>query len=103
MCVRCWLEEAVVEGWCSVEELVQCGFARARVVMANEAHDGLTRCIRTRDVGVRVIRAAHEAGVRRLAMEALPWPARDSPGPIRDIPPAGDGYRKHPQLGPPSF
>jgi len=87
-----------VEGWCSVEELVQCGFARARVVMANEAHDGLTRCIRTRDVGVRVIRAAHVAGVRRLAMEALPWPARDSPGPIRDIPPAGDGYLGQPDM-----
>ena len=97
MC-RCRLEEAVVEGWCSVEELVQCGFARARVVMANEAHDGLTRCIRTREVGVRVIRAAHVAGVRRLAMEALPWPARDSPGPIRDIPPAGDGYLGQPDM-----
>ena len=75
---RCRVEEAVVEGWCSVEELVRWGFAHAPVVMANEAHSGWARCIRTRDVGVRMIRSAHEAGVRRLAMEALPWPAGDS-------------------------
>jgi len=31
-------------------------------------------------------------------MEALPWPARDSPGPIRDIPPAGDGYLGQPDM-----
>ena len=66
-----------MQGWCSVEELVKCGFARARVVMANEAH---------------------ETGVRRLAMEALPWPATDTPGPIRDIPPAGDGYLGQPDM-----
>jgi hypothetical protein len=92
------VEEAVVEGWCSVEELVQWGFWHAPVVMANEAHNGLARCIRTREVGVRMIRAAHEAGVRRLAMEALPWPARDVPGPIRDVPPADDGYLAQPDM-----
>jgi len=54
-----------MEGWCSVEELVQWGFAQAPVVMANEAHDGLTRCVRTREVGLRMIQAAHGAGVRR--------------------------------------
>jgi hypothetical protein len=64
----------VVEGWQSVEELIGWGFAHAPVVMANEAHNGLACCIRTREVGVRMIRAAHEAGVRRLAMEALPLP-----------------------------
>jgi hypothetical protein len=87
-----------VEGWCSVEELVRWGFAHARVVMANEAHSGLARCIRTRDVGIRMIRAAHEAGVRQLAMEALPWPSDDIPGPIRDIPPAGGGYLAQPDM-----
>ena len=96
--VGCRLEETAVEGWCSVEELVQYGFARARVVMANEAHNGLTRCIRTRDVGVRMIRAAHEAGVRRLAMEALAWPAADVPGPIVEIPAAGGGYLGQPDM-----
>ena len=81
-----------MDGWCSVEELVQWGFAHAPVVMANEAHSGLKRCVRTREVGVRMIRAAHEAGVRR--------PARDVPGPIRDIPPAGDGYGPAPTMEP---
>lgn len=27
-----------------------------------------------------------------VAMEALPWPATDSPGPIRDIPAGAQGY-----------
>jgi hypothetical protein len=31
--------------------------------MANEAHNGLARCIRTRETGIRMVRAAHEAGV----------------------------------------
>jgi hypothetical protein len=92
------VEEAVVEGWCSVEELVQWGFGHAPVVMANEAHSGLTRCIRTREIGIRMVRAAHEAGVRRLAMEALPWPARDVPGPIRAVPPADHGYLAQPDM-----
>jgi len=87
-----------VEGWCSVEELVRWGFAHARVVMANEAHNGLAHCIRTREVGIRMVRAAHEAGVRQLAMEALPWPTKDIPGPIRDIPPAGGGYLAQPDM-----
>ena len=87
-----------MEGWCSVEELVRWGFAHAPVVMANEAHNGLARCIRTREMGIRMIRAAHEAGVRRLAMEALPWPARDVPGPIGAIPPADGGYLAQPDM-----
>ena len=43
-------EVAAVEGWRSVEELVGWGFAHAPVVMANEAHNGLARCVRTREV-----------------------------------------------------
>ena len=69
----------MVQGWRSAEELVRWGFAHAPVVMANEAHSGLARCVRTREVGCRMVRAAHEAGVRRLAMEALPWPAGGTP------------------------
>jgi hypothetical protein len=61
-------------------------------VMANEAHSRLSRCIRIREIGVRIVQAAHQAGVRRLAMEALPWPASDLPGPIRDIPAGAQGY-----------
>ena len=91
-----WL--AAVDGWRSVEELTQCGFARAPVVMVNEAHNRLARCIRTREVGVRMIRAAHEAGVRRLAMEALPWSAEDTPGPIWTIPTGRGGYLAQPDM-----
>lgn len=87
-----------MEGWCSVEDLTQWGFSQSPVVMANEAHSGLARCMRTREVGVRIIQAAHQAGVRRLAMEALPWPADDSPGPMRDIPPGAGGYLVQPDM-----
>jgi hypothetical protein len=91
-------EVAAVDGWRSVEELIGWGFAHAPVVMANEAHNGLARCVRTREVGVRMIGAAHEAGVRRLAMEALPWPAPDTPGPIWAIPPGQGGYLAQPDM-----
>jgi hypothetical protein len=87
-----------VEGWRSVEELVQWGFAHAPVVMANEAHNRLARCVRTRDVGVRMIRAAHDAGVRRLAMEALTWPADGTPGPIHALPSGRGGYLAQPDM-----
>ncbi len=59
--------------WRGPEELVTIGFQRTRVVMMNEAHSGLQRCIRTREIGRRILPAAHEAGVRHLSMEAL-WP-----------------------------
>jgi len=85
-------------GWLSVEDLTRWGFARAQVVMANEAHDGLARCVRTREVGIRMIQAAHQAGVRRLAMEALPWPADGPPGPILAIPPQQGGYLAQPEM-----
>ena len=87
-----------MQGWRPVEDLIRWGFGQAPVVMANEAHSGLTRCVRTREMGIRMIRAAHEAGVRRLAMEALPWPAKDTPGPIRAIPPADGGYLAQPDM-----
>jgi len=90
--------EAAVEGWCSVEELAQWGFAHSPVVMANEAHNGLKRCIRTREIGIRMIQAAHQAGVRRLAMEALPWPDGNRPGPIRAIPSRDGGYLAQPEM-----
>jgi hypothetical protein len=89
---------AVVEGWRPVEELVRWGFAHAPVVMANEAHSRLARCVRTREIGVRVVRAAHEAGVRRLAMEALPWPSPGTQGPIRALPPGHGGYLAQPDM-----
>lgn len=59
--------------WRSIEELVETGFVAADVMLVNEAHDGLRRCTRTRRVGPQVVGAAHAAGVRRLAVEALGW------------------------------
>ena len=87
-----------MEGWRPVEDLVRWGFAHAPVVMANEAHNGLARCVRTREVGVRMIRAAHEAGVRRLAMEALPHRPGDTQGPILAVPPDTEGYLAQPEM-----
>ena len=87
-----------VRGWGSVAELTAWGFAQAPVVMANEAHNRLTRCVRTRETGIRMVHAAHQAGVRRLAMEALPWPASGKPGPIRAIPAAAGGYLAQPDI-----
>ena len=37
----------------------------------NEAHDGMRRCLRTREVGRALLPVAHRLGVRHLAMEAL--------------------------------
>jgi hypothetical protein len=57
--------------WHSPEEIVEIAFQRARVVMMNEAHSGLQRCIRTRQIGQQILPVAHQAGVWHLAMEAL--------------------------------
>jgi hypothetical protein len=90
--------EVAMQGWRPVEDLVRWGFAHAPVVMANEAHNGLARCVRTREVGARMIRAAHEAGVRRLAMEALPHRPGDTQGPILAVPPDTEGYLAQPEM-----
>jgi hypothetical protein len=37
----------------------------------NEAHSGLLRCVRTRELGRELLPVAHASGVRHLAMEAL--------------------------------
>jgi hypothetical protein len=87
-----------VEGWCPVEDLVRWAFAHAPVVMANEAHNGLAHCVRTREVGVRMVRAAHEAGVRRLAMEALPHRRGEPQGSILAMPPDREGYLAQPDM-----
>jgi len=87
-----------VEGWRPVEDVIQWGFGQRPVVMANEAHDGLARSVRTRVIGARMIRAANQAGVRRLAMEALHWPAKDVPGPITALPDDTGGYLAQPEM-----
>jgi hypothetical protein len=56
------------------EELLAIGFSRSRVVMMNEAHSRMKRCVRTREIGRRLLPVAHEAGVRHMAMEALYGP-----------------------------
>jgi hypothetical protein len=86
------------DGWCSVEDLTRYAFTQARVVMANEAHNGLARCVRTREVGIRMIRAAHEAGVRRIAMEALPRPDDGTLGPIPTVSADAGGYLAQPEM-----
>lgn len=87
-----------MDGWYSVEELTRLAFSRAQVVMANEAHNRLARCIRTREVGARMVQAAHEVGVRRLAMEALPQPADGVLAPIREMPVMVGGYLAQPDM-----
>jgi len=67
------MDERQARPWRSVEELVEIGFQRSRVVMMNEAHAGELRCIRTRLIGQRILPAAYKMGARYLAMEAL-WP-----------------------------
>ena len=53
-------------------EIVTHGFATSPVVMMNEAHNGWSRCARTRRIGREILPAAHVTGCRHLAMEALP-------------------------------
>ncbi|HJR81846.1 MAG TPA: hypothetical protein VJ821_17370 [Anaerolineales bacterium] len=57
--------------WHSPEEIVEIAFQHSPIVMMNEAHSGMNRCIRTREIGQRILPVAHQAGVRHLAMEAL--------------------------------
>ena len=66
--------------------------------MANEAHNGLARCVRTREVGVRIVQGRHEAGVRRLAMEALPHRRGEPQGPILAVSPDSGGYLAQPEM-----
>jgi hypothetical protein len=66
--------------------------------MMNEAHDGLRRCIRTRRVGQRVLPAAHQAGVRYLAMEALTPAFAHAANATRTAPAVRDGYLAQPEM-----
>jgi hypothetical protein len=63
--------------WMTPEDILEVAFARSRVVMINEAHNGLLRCVRTREIGRRLLPVAHRLGVRHLAMEALGPPNVD--------------------------
>jgi hypothetical protein len=84
--------EVPAGAWRTPRELVQEGFRRSRVVMLNEAHDGLTRCVRTRRVGRQVLPSAHAMGVRHLAMEALQPGDAEAANTSRRPPEAAGGY-----------
>lgn len=80
------------------EELVEIGFSRSRVVMMNEAHNRLLRCVRTRNIGRQVLPTAHELGVRHLAMEALTLEFARECNQTRRVRPESDGYLAQPDM-----
>ena len=84
--------------WLTVEELADVAFGTAPVVLANEAHDGMRRCVRTRQVGVRLVHAVHALGIRDLAMEALPAPPPREPVAWTEQPDVGGGYLTQPDM-----
>jgi hypothetical protein len=92
------VEPSAPTQWRAAEELVTLGFQRSRVVMMNEAHDGLLRCVRTRRLGHRVLPTAHTAGVRHLAMEALHQPFAGDANATRAVPAAESGYLAQPEM-----
>jgi hypothetical protein len=63
----------------------------------NEAHNGLLRSIRTREIGLRLVTTAHQLGVRHLAMEALPTLAAEIANCTRE-PPDAPGYLRQPEM-----
>jgi erythromycin esterase-like protein len=84
--------------WRTPQELVQEGFRRSRVVMLNEAHHGLTRCVRTRQLGRQLLPSAHAMGVRHLAMEALQPGDAEAANASRRPPDAAGGYLAQPDM-----
>jgi hypothetical protein len=85
--------------WRTPEDLITIGFSRARVVMMNEFHNGLLRCPWTREVGARVLPTAHNAGVHRLAMEALiPHDVAAEANRTRQAPAPEGGYLAQPEM-----
>jgi hypothetical protein len=66
--------------------------------MMNEAHDGWKRCIRTRQIGRRILPVANRAGVQHLAMEAL-FPAfAEQCNITRSVPHQDEGYLSQPEM-----
>jgi hypothetical protein len=85
--------------WRSPEQIVEIAFQRASVVMMNEAHNGWKRCIRTREIGQRILPVAHQAGVRHLAVEALYLPAvAEQCNLSRQVPDHASGYLSQPEM-----
>jgi hypothetical protein len=90
--------EVPAAAWRTPQELVQEGFRRSRVVMLNEAHNGRTRCIRTRQLGRQLLPSAHAMGVRHLAMEALQPGDAEAANTTRRPPDAAGGYLAQPDM-----
>jgi hypothetical protein len=84
--------------WRSPEEIVEIAFRRSSVVMMNEAHDGDKRCIRTRQIGKRILPVAHQAGVRHLSMEALRPNFAEQCNSTRRVPDEKMGYLSQPEM-----
>ena len=84
--------------WRTVEELLECGYQRSRVVMINECHAGWFRCIRTRRIGQRLLPLAHQLGVRHLAMEALYAPVVEEINASRQVLPNAGVYLHQPEM-----
>ena len=72
--------------WHTPEEIIEIGFQHSRVVMMNEAHSGLKRCIRTRRIGQKILPTAHGCGDRHLAMETLHTTFADECNRTRHVP-----------------
>jgi hypothetical protein len=84
--------------WRTPEEIVDIAFQRSRVVMMNEAHSGMARCIRTRQIGKRILPVADRAGVRHMAMEAL-FPAfAEHSNRARQLLAVEQGYLSQPEM-----
>ena len=92
----CWFEQMPSRNnqlWRTPEEIVEIAFQRSSVVMMNEAHNGMKRCIRTRQIGRRILPIAHKAGVRHLAMETFHRPGiAEQCNKTRQVPDETIGY-----------
>lgn len=77
---------------------MEIAFQRATVVMMNEAHSGSKRCIRTRQIGQRILPVAHQAGVRHLAMEALFQLFAEQSNSTRRLMQGNFGYLSQPEM-----
>jgi hypothetical protein len=90
--------EVPAAAWRTPQELVEEGFRRSRVVMLNEAHDGLRRCVRSRQLGRQLLPSAHAMGARHLAMEALQPGDAEAANTTRRPPHDTDGYLAQPEM-----
>ncbi len=79
--------------WFGPEALVELGFARARVVMLNDARGGPLgrRCRRARAIGRRILPTAHACAVRHLALEDVPPEVTEAINQTGRLPQATDG------------